>query len=215
MKYIKSINEIWGPVLKRDLLGETREEDKFHNKKDLIEYLKSEIEKQGENVVIRNLDVSLVEDLSWLFHKIADNVKTLDLSGWNTSNVKNMGWMFGGCSILESLDVTGWNTSNVKDMYDMFYICERLKSLDLSSWDVSNVKNMSGMFHYCSRLKSLDLSSWDVSGVDTMEGMFYYCSNLKSLDLSGWDTSKVEDMTRMFYNCPAPYEVVKNKIVKK
>ena len=189
MKYIKPINEFWGDVLKRDLLGETREEDKFRSKEQLQEYLKSEIEKQGENVVIRNLDVSLVENLSWLFAKIADNVKTLDLSGWKTSNVKNMSWMFGGCSIIESLDVTGWDTSNVTNMFGMFYTCERLKSLDLSSWDVS--------------------------GVNTMEGMFYYCSNLKSLDLSGWDTSNVKKMNRMFYNCPAPYKVIDNKIVKK
>ena len=67
MKYLKPINEIWGPVLKRDLLGETREEDKFHSIKELQKYLKSEIEKQGENVVIRNLDVSLVENLGGLF----------------------------------------------------------------------------------------------------------------------------------------------------
>ena len=47
MKYLKPINEFWGDVLKRDLLGETREEDKFHSKKELKEYLRSEIQKQG------------------------------------------------------------------------------------------------------------------------------------------------------------------------
>ena len=139
---------MWGTVLKRDLLGETREEDKFHSRKQLKEYLKSEIKKQGENVVIRNLDVSRIEDLSWLFSKIADNVKTLDLSGWKTSNVKNMSWMFGGCSIIESLDVTGWNTSNVKDMRSMFSFC-KTESLDLSGWDTSNGVDMSGMFYGC------------------------------------------------------------------
>ena len=64
MKYLKPINEFWGDVLKRDLLGETRQEDKFHSKEELQEYLKSEIKKQGENVVIQNLDVSLIKDLS-------------------------------------------------------------------------------------------------------------------------------------------------------
>ena len=181
---------MWGTVLKRDLLGETREEDKFHTKEQLKEYLKSEIEKQGENVVIRNLDVSLVEDLSGLFRFIALGVKTLDLSGWNTSGVKNMMGVFRDCMNLKSLDLSGWNTSNVEDMSVMFYTCLDLESLDLSGWDVSNVKNMSGMF------------------ID--------CTNLKSLDLSGWDTSKVKDMRNMFFECPAPYKVVgKNKIVKK
>ena len=88
---------MWGTVLKRDLLGEIREEDRFHNKEELKEYLKSEIEKQGENVSIRNLDVSLVEDMSELFCVIGDEVKTLDLSGWDTSNVYDMIYMFDYC----------------------------------------------------------------------------------------------------------------------
>ena len=114
---------MWGTVLKRDLLGEVREEDKFYTEEKLREYLKSEVEKQGENVVIQSLDVSHIEDLSWLFVGIAAGVKTLDLSGWKTSNVKDMSWMFGGCRRLESLNVSGWDTSNVEDMTAMFRNC--------------------------------------------------------------------------------------------
>ena len=180
---------MWGTVLKRDLLGETREEDRFHNKEELKEYLKSEIEKQGENVSIRNLDVSLVEDMSELFCVIGNEVKTLDLSGWKTSNVKDMGYMF--------------------------YYCIRLESLDLSGWDISSVENMSYMFCLCSELKSLDLSGWDTSNVKNMSNMFWGCNNLKSLDLSGWDTSNVTNINNMFWGCPAPYKVAGNQIVKR
>ena len=178
MKYIKPINEFWGDVLKRDLLGETREEDRYHTNEQLKEYLKSEIEKQGENVVIQNLDVSLVEDMSELFYKIAYKVKSLNLSGWKTSGAKDMRAMFWGCYSLESLDVTGWDTSNVKSMKGMFYKCDGLKSLDLSGWDTSNVENMKEMFSYCDSLKSLDVSGWNTSNVKNMNGMFYYCRNL-------------------------------------
>ena len=139
---------MWGTVLKRDLLGETREEDKFHSKKELIEYLKSEIEKQGENVVIRNLDVSLVDDLSWLFYKCY-YIKSFDLSGWNISNAKNMICMFYGCTSLKSINLSGWDTSNVENMGEMFFFCKNLKSLDLSGWDTSKVKDMSDMFWNC------------------------------------------------------------------
>ena len=137
---------MWGTVLKRDLLGETREEDKFYTEEKLREYLKSEVEKQGENVVIRNLDVSHIEDLSWLFVGIAAEVKTLDLSGWKTSNVKDMSWMFSGCKTLESLDLSGWDVSNVKTMNDMFACCENIEYLDISGWDTSKVKNIARMF---------------------------------------------------------------------
>ena len=150
MKYLKPINEIWGPVLKRDLLGETREEDKFHSKEELQKYLRSEIKKQGKNVVIQNLDVSLIEDLRCLFsNDIADRVKTLDMSGWKTSNVKNMSSMFYDCSCLKSLDLSDWDISNVEDMREIFTYCENLESLDLSGWDTSNVKDMSDMFYGC------------------------------------------------------------------
>ena len=179
---------MWGTVLKRDLLGEMREEDKFRTKEELQEYLESEIEKQGENVVIRNLDVSLIDDLSKLFVGINNRIKSLDLSGWKTSNVKDMSWMFGGCRRLESLNVSGWDTSNVEDMTAMFRNCINIRSLDLSCWNVSNVKNM----------------GW----------MFYNCYELKSLDLSGWDTSNVKDTSWMFFGCRAPYKDVNNKIVK-
>ena len=189
MKYIKPINEIWGPVLKRDLLGETREEDRFHTKEQLIEYLKSEIEKQGENVVIRNLDVSLVEDLSGLFKDITDGVKALDLSGWKSSNIKDMSKMFYFCNSHESLDLSGWDTSNVKEMCSLFFDCISLKSLDLSVWKTSNLENM----------------SW----------MFACCRNLETLNLSGWNTPKLKNADSVFYDCPAPYEVINNKIVKK
>ena len=137
---------MWGTVLKRDLLGEVREEDKFYTEEKLREYLKSEVEKQGEHVVIQSLDVSHIEDLSWLFVGIAAGVKTLDLSGWKTSNVKDMSWMFGGCKTLESLDLSGWDVSNVKTMNDMFACCENIEYLDITDWDTFKVKNMARMF---------------------------------------------------------------------
>ena len=149
MKYLKPINEFWGDVLKRDLLGEIREEDRFHNKEELQEYLKSEIEKQGENVVIQSLDVSLIEDLSNLFIGINNRVKSLDLSGWDTSNDRYMISMFFGCKSLKSLDLSGWNTSKVTNMRRMFRYCVNLKTLDLSGWDTSNVDDMEDMFSDC------------------------------------------------------------------
>ena len=149
MQYLKPINEFWGDVLKRDLLGETREEDKFHTKEDLRKYLKSEIKRQGENVVIKNLDVSLIENLNELFCSVGGVVKTLDLSGWKTSNVKDMAWMFYDFKTLKSLNLSGWDTSNVEDMSGMFCNCDNLISLNLSGWDTSNVKDMSFMFFNC------------------------------------------------------------------
>ena len=195
------VNEFWGDVLKRDILEETRQEDKFHSEEEIREYLISEIEKQGENVVIKNLDVSHIDYLSGLFDGIAGGVKTLDLSGWKTSNVRSMSGMFSNCKNLTSLDLSGWDTSGVWNMSWMFSDCESLKSLDISDWDTSKVGYMGHMFSNCKNLKSLDISGWDNSNVYDMTHMFYDCKSLKSLDISGWDTSKVKDMRDMFNGC--------------
>jgi len=46
--------------------------------------------------------------------------------------------MFNGCSSLTSLDVSGWDTSNVRDMNSMFEGANKLYA-DCSNWDVSKV----------------------------------------------------------------------------
>jgi surface protein len=75
-------------------------------------------------------------------------LKELDVSGIDTSNVKNMRRMFYNCSKLSILDVSNFNTSKVTDMSGMFYGCSNLTSLDLSSFDTSNIADISEMFEY-------------------------------------------------------------------
>ena len=87
------------------------------------------------------------------------SLTSLDLSGFDTSNVKYMRQMFGGCSSLTSLDLSNWNTSNVTDMGQMFYNCNKLKTLNLSSWNTTNVTNMSSMFYDCLKLTNLTLGT--------------------------------------------------------
>jgi len=152
-------------------------------------------------------------------------VANLDLSGWDTSNVRYMIGMFRDM-YMTNLDLSGWDTSNVVDMRGMFRETWYLTNLDLSGWDTSNVTSMAHMFdstglisvdlsHFNtsavtimfdmfrdSSLESLDLSGWDISAVTNMDRMFRETPNLRSLDLSGWDTSNVTDMWWMFYMNP-------------
>ena len=99
----------------------------------------------------------------------------------NTSEVKNMSWMFWGCSALTSLDLKNFNTQNVKGMSGMFSDCSGLTSLDLSHFNTQNVTDMSGMFEDCSSLPSLDLSHFDTQNVFDMTLMFSRCSALTTI----------------------------------
>ena len=136
------------------------------------------------------------------------SLRSIDLSGLDTSSVIDMSFMFYGCSKLSSLDLSSFDTSKVTSMGSMFYGCSKLASLDLSSLDTSSVTSMSSMFSGCSSLKSLDLSSLDTSSVTDMSSMFRGCSKLVELNLSSLDTSKVKEgsrseggMSSMFSGC--------------
>ena len=82
----------------------------------------------------------------------------------------------------EYINVSGWDVSRIKSMGFMFYECKQLKSVgDLSDWDVSNVEHMHYMFYNCENLKSIgDLSDWNVSsGVKT--GYMFFCSAITNI----------------------------------
>ena len=55
------------------------------------------------------------------------SLQSINLSSFNTTNVKNMSCLFYGCSSLQSIDLSSFNTTNVKEMYDMFSGCLSLK----------------------------------------------------------------------------------------
>lgn len=116
-----------------------------------------------------------------------------------TTDIPNM---FSGCSSLATLDLSGWDTSNVIKMGSMFYRCTALETLDLSNFDTSNVTYMSYMFRGCSSLISLDLSGWNISDalsisdVFSMGYMFYECPALRTIYMRGCNSitiSKIED----------------------
>ena len=150
---------------------------------------------------LSDFDTSQVTSMLKAFYQCS-NLTSIDLTNVNTSNVTNMSAMFGECSNLTSLDVSNFDTSNVTSMASMFSYCTNLTSLDVSNFDTSNVTDMTLMFSDCPNLTSLDVSNFDTSNVTSMIYMFSYCTNLTSLDVSNFDTSNVTNMTLMFSYCP-------------
>jgi len=108
--------------------------------KHLKEIIKSEIEAFGNNCDLNHVDVSKVEDMSWMF---TNSLFNGNISKWNVSNVRNMSDMFNTSSF--NGDISKWNVSNVTNMFWMFNNSKF--NGDISKWNVSNATDMSWMFN--------------------------------------------------------------------
>ena len=138
------------------------------------------------------------------------NAETINLSGFNTSNVVYMDYMFFNIQTT-ILDLGSFNTSNVTDMSGMFKDSE-LKTLDLNNFDTSKVTNMNGMFAV-TKISTIDLSSFDTSNVTDMSMMFN-TSTFEVLDLSRFNTEKLVGIGHMFsYSTKLKTIYVSNKFV--
>ena len=145
-----------------------------------------------------------MENCSHMFYN-CENIISINISNFNTSNVIDMSYMFNGCSNLSNIsDISFFNTINVTDMSYMFDHCSNISALpDISFFNTINVTNMSHMFFDCSKLSTLpDISNWNTIKVTNMSGMFWGCSKLSTLpDISNWNTKNVTNMNNMFGCC--------------
>ena len=150
--------------------------------------------------VIRIILEETPENLENMFQGIY-GVTKIDLSNFDTSNVKNMQKMFQYCHDLEEIDFTGIDTSKVTNMEGMFQSCKKLTSLDLSGFDTSSVTTMRNMFTTCEGLTYLDVSNFDTSEVKDMVEMFCDCLNLETIDVSSFSTNGGANLGGMFKYC--------------
>ena len=151
---------------------------------------------------VSKFNTAEVKDMDFMFYNCS-TLTSLNLSNFNNAKVTTMISMFDGCTKLESLDLSKFNTAEVTNMGCMFYNCSALTSLNLSNFNTAKVTNMSAMFYNCNKLTSLDLTSFNTAEVTNMNSMFRSCTDLTSLNLSNFNTAKVTDMNSMFYGCNA------------
>ena len=163
-----------------------------------IEQLKQMIANKDSDIA--GVDVSDITDMRELF-KGSDfgGSWTADLSGWDTSKVENMCWMFLGCTSLTEVSLP--ITRNVKDMYGMFKGCKNLKEVSLPN--TGNVTNMGFMFAGCEELTKVELPHTEK--VTGMGFMFDGCASLKEVSLP--HTENVKNMEWMFSGCKNLTEV--------
>lgn len=172
----------------------------------------------------------------------------LDVSKWDTSSAIDMSWMFWGCDQLGTLDVSGFDVSNVTSFNHTFAHC-KLRVIDTSRWKNSVVTDFNAMF-VNNLIEFIDLRGFDTSNVQKFDQMFegnyllkrilgidkfntangwYFCqmfkgcTSLRKLDLSSFSTEGLapyidengrvpgQALTAMFEHCHNLYEIILGK----
>ena len=153
---------------------------------------------------INNNNLNYYTNLEHMFSGCSSLIHLLDVSKWDTSDVKSMSYMFNGCkSLLLLPDISTWNTKNLINASYIFKECKSLTFLpDISKWNTNKLKLISSMFSGCSSLTNLpDRAKWNINYVE-IENLFEYCSSLNSLpDLSKWKIDNNINMNSIFDGC--------------
>lgn len=124
------------------------------------------------------------DSMSYMFEG-CENLISIDISNFDTSNVTDMSRMFSGCYKLETIELgDGFDTSNLKSAHNMFYYCISLKSIDLRNL---KIKDMTGdirdMFSNCRKLEYVNLSNASIHYYATVGSIFQNCTSLLELRL--------------------------------
>lgn len=168
------------------------------------------------------------DTFAW-FYGMSSVVSFSGLGNINTSQVKNMNYLFSGCTSLETIDVSqldvshatylsclfsddtklahitglsNWDVSHASYLSNMFENCSSLTSVaDLANWQLTKAVSLGRMFAGCSSISSFDdIAYWNVGNVTSLKEIFSDCTSLTHFDLSHWHIGNSTDMTGMFQN---------------
>ena len=146
---------------------------------------------------IELLDTSDVKNMTYMFANLT-SLNSINISNIDTSNVVNMMWMFQNCKSLVSVKFYNIDLSRVLFQHSVFSDCQKLNLIDLEK--VKMPYSLRGFFSNITS-KSLNIINLNTANVTDMHDLFSDCYNLNVLNVDSLDTSKVEDMSFMFSNC--------------
>lgn len=127
-------------------------------------------------------------DVIGLFRSCEYLEEVVGLNTWDTRYINSITGMFSDCYQLKRIDLSGWDLSNVKKARKSFFMCSSLENIgDTSKFDFSQLKTCPGMFQGCKNLKSIKgIENWSMKSCINIKDMFNGCINL-SCDLDSWN----------------------------
>ncbi|MDR0854663.1 MAG: BspA family leucine-rich repeat surface protein [Clostridiales Family XIII bacterium] len=170
-----------------------------------------------EDADLSTLNTSNVTSMMYMFYNTMqttgvdddDDYLDLDLTGFDTKNVKTFNGMFsiytysGRDSFIRSIDLSNFDMSSAEDLTRMFEECENLETLKINNWYFTKPVNMYYMFKSCRSLdfSDIDFSTWRNAQPTNMQNAFDACTYLETIDLRNFDLSKLTNLYYTFMSC--------------
>ena len=122
----------------------------------------------------------------------------LKLVNWDMTNIRSTSGMFKNVNsgTLTSLDLSGWDVSNVETFFEMFR-SSSFNNSSINNWSFPSVTSINAMFQSTSF--NQDISGWDVSNVSDF-GSLFRINDAFNYDVSGWNTSAGTNFFGVFFN---------------
>ena len=90
----------------------------------------------------------------------------------NVNSATSLESMFRACNSLVSIDVSGWDVSNVTKFNEVFMYNSALPSINLENWNTSSGVNFKWMFFLSNNLTFSNALNWDTSNATNFTDMF-------------------------------------------
>lgn len=175
----------------------------------------------GVTLNLSGWDTSKVQDLTTAFYSVTADDDAIDVSTWDTSNVKSMRHLSSFTDA--SIDFSGWDVGRCLSFYYAFSSCS--SNPDITGWNIgenvpSNATNIyeiksgntavggndpdcTDSFYYSGQVLAdfpdrLQKSRTNhlYTGIDFSK--MFFSNDTFNRDISGWDTSKVSNFNEMF-----------------
>ena len=145
------------------------------------------------------IDATDLSNISNMF-EFDYNLEHIDISSFNLSNnISKMIDIFRENRSLKTIDMTGIDTSKIEDMRGLFSHCKSLKKIKgLDTIDTTNAKKLSWMFYLNQSLENLDLSNFTFNDGVEVDSLFLNANNLKKVYIN--DTFPINKINEMKAN---------------
>ena len=154
-----------------------------------------------KSIDISLLDLSEIKSAKSCFYA-CKNLVDLKLPSCNFSKCEDLSYFFAGCSNLKNINCENWTLFSIVSMTHLFDNCKNLVSITLPQTG-DKLKDISYMFANCENLNTvISLNSFNTINIENMSGLFYNCFNLQSVDaIKNWNTKNLINVEYLFFNC--------------